>query len=66
MLGYCPRYLAESVYQTLLTDRSKAEVRVQAINPHFPRQYAIRCELTFHRESVFPFEGPEFQPLVNA
>lgn len=65
ILGYCPRYLAEFVHRTLLTDRSKAEVRVQTVNPLFPPQYAIRCELRFHPGSAFPFEGTEFQPLVG-
>lgn len=64
LLGYCPRYLADPIYQTLLRGSDKVEAKVLAVNPLFPAQYAIRCELSFHPDSVFPFEGPEFQSLI--
>ena len=66
-LGYCPRYLADAVFASLLRDRESVRATVQAVNlPPVPSQYRILCELLFAPGSVRPFSGGEFQPLTGS
>ncbi|WP_395142834.1 HIRAN domain-containing protein [Armatimonas sp.] len=65
-LGYCPRYLGEAVFASLLQDPKSVVTTVLAINPPpVPSQYRVLCEISFQPGSVFPFSGPEFRPFAG-
>jgi hypothetical protein len=64
LLGYCPRYLATSIFNALLKNTKSVSVKVLTVNQSpAPSQYGILCELSFSKEMPSPFHGEEFQIL---
>jgi len=67
ILGYCPRYLVENVFDILMRDPRLVEVKVAKVNllPS-PIKSRLLCEMTYSAfEGYVPFGQKQYQPLVE-
>lgn len=67
IIGYCPRYLSETVAKLLVQDPNAISLEVDIVNKDAPLQYRLKCLLTgkFPTGCNLSFNnGTEFQPLI--
>jgi hypothetical protein len=68
LVGFCPRYLSQDVFEHGLTLRgSDPVVVVQRVNPPpAPIQFRVLCRLTISAENGYqPFSSWLYQPMAN-
>lgn len=67
-LGYCPRYLAEDIFEILKQTPESVSVRVERINPApTPIQFRLLCNMTAQwHDSFSPFSRQIYQPVVDS
>ncbi len=64
-IGYCPRFLAEDIFESLKQDPHLVEVKIERINPApTPLQFRLLCNLTAQWNRNFqPFSSQDYQPI---
>jgi hypothetical protein len=67
IVGYCPRYLVNDVFDLLYESPEKLKILVERINlPPTPLQFCLLCDLTAEWSTDFqPFSDLTYQPLVK-
>lgn len=67
IVGYCPRYLNNEVFELLSINPNSVDVRVERINQSpAPLQFRLLCNLTAQwSDKLRPFSKKEYQPLVD-
>lgn len=67
VVGYCPRYLVDDIFELLCRAPQKLNVLVERVNlPPTPLQLRLLCNLTAEWSADFqPFSGSAYQPLVK-
>jgi hypothetical protein len=65
IVGYCPRYLVDDVFDLLYRAPAKLKVSVERVNPPpTPLQFRLLCNLTAEWSADFqPFSSPIYQRL---
>jgi HIRAN domain len=68
IVGYCPRYLANDVFDLYHRDPEKLTIVVERVNPPpTPLKLSLLCHLTIEYSANFQlFSSPDYQPLVKA
>ncbi|MDG2938822.1 HIRAN domain-containing protein [Bisgaard Taxon 10/6] len=67
IVGYCPRYLSETIFKLLVENKDLISLEVEAINVNAPLQYRLRCLLKGRLPSNLKIRfnnSNEFQPLI--
>lgn len=67
IVGYCPRYLCQEVFELLKRNSALVDVRVERVNqPSTPLQFRLLCNITADWNDNFrPFSSFEHQPLTE-
>ncbi len=67
IVGYCPRYLNNEVFELLSTNPNLVNVRVESVNQSpAPLQFRLLCNLIAQwSDKLRPFSKKEFQPIVD-
>ncbi|HHP7231831.1 MAG TPA: HIRAN domain-containing protein [Xenococcaceae cyanobacterium] len=67
-LGYCPRYLAETISSLLKQNPESAIVRVERVNPPpKPIQFRLLCNMNLRcGDNFFPFNSEDYQPIIDS
>lgn len=67
-LGYCPRYLAEDIYEVWQQNSSSVTVYVERVNPApTPIQYRLLCNMTLECPTDFSlFSSRDYQSIVDS
>jgi hypothetical protein len=67
IVGYCPRYLVENVFDVLMRDPKLVEVKVAKVNPPpSPLNSRLLCEMTYSAfKEYVPFAQEQYQPLIK-
>lgn len=67
IVGYCPRYLNNEVFELLAINSHAVDVRVERVNQSpTPLQFRLLCNITAQwSDELRPFSKPEYQPLVD-
>jgi hypothetical protein len=65
IVGYCPRYLKNEVFELLERDPSSVILQVERVNlPPTPLQFRLLCQITaLCKDDFRSFSNPEYQPL---
>ena len=65
IVGYCPRYLKNEVFELLERDPSSVILKVERVNlPPTPLQFRLLCQITaLCKDDFRSFSNPEYQPL---
>jgi hypothetical protein len=66
-LGYCPRYLAETISSLVKQNPESAIVSIERVNPApTPIQFRLLCNMTIQNSNDFvPFTGEDYQPIID-
>ncbi|MBE9007999.1 HIRAN domain-containing protein [Fortiea sp. LEGE XX443] len=66
IVGYCPRYLVDDVFQLKNRNPELVKVHVERINPApTPLQLRLLCNMTTEWPQEFhPYSGQEYQPIA--
>ncbi len=67
IVGYCPRYLNNEVFELLSTNPNSVDVRVERVNQSpAPLQFRLLCNLTAQwSDKLRPFSKKDYQFLVD-
>ena len=67
IVGYCPRYLLEDIFQIISQHRELVRVEVDRLNqPPTPLQFRLLCQITVDCPTDFrPFKGLMYQPVSS-
>ena len=67
-VGYCPRYLAQDLYELVSKFPEQVKAKVERVNPSpTPLQFRLLCNLTAPwLEGFEPFSSPSYHPLSEA
>lgn len=66
ILGFVPRFLAAELRPVLLSKPEAVEIAVEKVNaPPVPIQHRLLCSLMVESDSMRPYSGPDFTPLVQ-
>ncbi|MEB3827644.1 HIRAN domain-containing protein [Phormidium sp. CCY1219] len=67
LVGYCPRYLLDEIFNLLRQTPQAVTVTVERVNPPpAPLQMRLLCHLTVDWNEFEPFSSPMYQPLPEA
>jgi hypothetical protein len=67
ILGYCPRYLINYVFEIVQRQPNYVDVRVERVNlPPTPLQFRLFCGMSYTiLDDVQPFSQEEYQPITQ-
>lgn len=67
IVGYCPRYLGNTIFQLLSKDPNRVEVLVERVNlTPTPLQFRLLCSMTANWHDEFcPFSEKEYQSIAD-
>jgi HIRAN domain len=68
ILGYCPRYLAADISETLHCNPQLVKVQVQQINPiPTPMQFRLLCKISAQWQQDFtPFNSQDYRSIMDS
>lgn len=69
VIGYCPRYLAESVSSLLRNNPKNVEISVESLSDDAPNNYKLMCKLSGKVPDILTnsfFNSDEFQPIIRS
>jgi hypothetical protein len=66
IVGYCPRYLVEDIFQIISQHRDLVRVEVDRLNqPPTPLQFRLLCKMTADWRDFRPFQDWRYQPFSS-
>ena len=66
IVGYCPRYVLEDIFQIISQDRELVRVEVDRLNqPPTPLQFRLLCKMTAEWRDFRPFSSQMYQPVSS-
>lgn len=64
IVGYCPRYLAETITKMLKRQHNSINITVDTVNKDAPLQYKLRCKIKGQLPQDLSFITKEFIPII--